>query len=274
MMQKDFEVFIEEDLGFGDISSMAIPDIDVNANIISKEKGILAGLNEAIDIFSYLGLETSSKFSDGTRIDEGDLILSISGSSRGISKAERLALNFLGRMSGISTLTDKLVERVCGKVIIAGTRKTTPGFRKYEKKAIILGGGDPHRFNLSDAVMIKDNHIKVAGLKDAIKAAKATCFTKKIEVEVESAEDAVMAAELGVDILMLDNMKPEEISKTVQLLKEEGLRRDLILEASGGITLEVISEYADTGVDVISMGSLTTDARWLDFGLYIEKVGD
>ncbi len=270
MMLKELEAFIEEDIGFFDVSSMAVSDIKIKAKIMAKEGGVLAGLKEAKDIFSYFELETSTGRSDGSKIDEGDVILEVSGSSRSLLKAERLSLNFLGRMSGIATLTDKLVEKACGKVIIAGTRKTTPGFRKYEKKAIFLGGGDPHRFNLSDAVMIKDNHIKVAGLKGAINAAKNICFSKKIEVEVENPEDATKAAESGVDIIMLDNMKPEEILKAVELLKKKGLRQNVILECSGGIKFEDIGEYVDTGVDVISMGSLTTASRWLDFGLYIE----
>lgn len=270
MMLKELEAFIEEDIGFGDISSMAVPNIDVKGNIIVKEEGLLAGLTEAKEIFSYFGVKNSSKLKDGSKIKAGDFILKINGRSREILKAERLALNFLSSMSGIATLTDKLVEKVGGNIIIAGTRKTTPGFRKYEKKAIYLGGGDPHRFNLSDAIMIKDNHIKIAGLEGAIKAAGDFSFTKKIEVEVESVEGAIKAAKLGVDIIMLDNMGPGEIVKVIKSMNEADLRKNLILEASGGITLENIGEYANTGVDVISMGSLTTASKWLDFGLSIE----
>ena len=230
----------------------------------------MAGLNEAEDIFSYFSLETTSKSSDGSEMNSRDVILEICGNSRNLLKAERLALNFLGKMSGIATLTKELVDRTSGKVIIAGTRKTTPGFRKYEKKAIFLGRGDPHRYCLSDAVMIKDNHIKVAGLKEAIKNAKKISFTKKIEVEVENTENAVKTAKLGADIIMLDNMKPDKIIDTIKSLNKMDLRKNVILEASGQITLENIDEYADSGVDVISLGSLTTASRWLDFGLYIE----
>ncbi|MDY6930866.1 MAG: carboxylating nicotinate-nucleotide diphosphorylase [Halobacteriota archaeon] len=270
MMQREIEAFIDEDVSFGDLSSVAVPDIEVDAKIISKEEGILAGLSEAIDIFSYFDLTTTPMISEGSRIEDDTAIVKICGSSRSILTAERLALNFLGRMSGIATLTSELVKRSNGNAVIAGTRKTTPGFRKYEKKAVVLGGGDPHRFNLSDAVMIKDNHIKVAGLKGAIDASKAASFTKKIEVEVEIPEDALIAAGLGVHIIMLDNMTPEAIEETIKSLDEAGLREKVILEASGGITRENVGRYADTGVDVISVGSLTTAARWLDFGLYIE----
>ncbi|VUT26508.1 MAG: nicotinate-nucleotide pyrophosphorylase [Candidatus Methanolliviera sp. GoM_oil] len=270
MMRGELEAFIEEDVGFCDLSSVTVPDIDVDAKIIAKEEGILAGLAEAREIFSYFELKTSSESSDGSKIEDGTTIINVSGSSRSILTAERLAINFLGRMSGIATLTGKLVKRSSGNAVIAGTRKTTPGFRRYEKKAIVLGGGDPHRFNLSDAVMIKDNHIKVAGLKGAIEASKGAGFTKKIEVEVESLEDALIAAGLGVHIIMLDNMTPEAIEETIRSLSDAGLRDRILLEASGGITIENVGRYADTGVDVISVGSLTTAARWLDFGLYIE----
>ncbi|MDY6958464.1 MAG: carboxylating nicotinate-nucleotide diphosphorylase [Halobacteriota archaeon] len=270
MMQREIEAFIEEDIGFGDLSSVAVPDIEVDAKVISKEEGVLAGLSEAMEIFSYFNLKTSPKSSDGSRIEDGATIVKVSGSSQKILTAERLALNFLGRMSGIATLTSELVKRSNGNAVIAGTRKTTPGFRRYEKKAIVLGGGDPHRFNLSDSVMIKDNHIKVAGLKGAIEASKSVSFTKKIDVEVEIPEDALIAAGLGVHIIMLDNMTPEAIEETIKSLEKAGLREKVILEASGGITKENVGRYADTGVDVISVGSLTTAARWIDFGLYIE----
>jgi len=270
MMRGELEAFIEEDVGFCDLSSVTVPDIDVDAKIIAKEEGILAGLTEAGEIFSYFGLKTTSELFEGSKIDDGAAIINVSGSSRSILTAERLAINFLGRMSGIATLTSELVKKSSGNAVIAGTRKTTPGFRKYEKKAIVLGGGDPHRFNLSDAIMIKDNHIKVAGLKGAIDTAKGIGFTKKIEVEVESFQDALSAAELGVHIIMLDNMGPEEIEDTIKSMIDAGLRDKILLEASGGITIENVGRYAETGVDVISVGSLTTAARWLDFGLYIE----
>ncbi|HIH75115.1 MAG TPA: carboxylating nicotinate-nucleotide diphosphorylase, partial [Methanosarcina sp.] len=153
---------------------------------------------------------------------------------------------------------------------IACTRKTTPGIRKFEKLAVAAGGGDTHRFNLSDAVMIKDNHIKLMGIEAAIKAAqKTSSFTQKIEVEVESAEDAALAAELGVDIIMLDNMQPEAIKETLSILEEKGLRRSVIVEASGGISPSNLEGYAKTGVDVISMGSIIHKSRWIDFSLEI-----
>jgi len=268
MMSREIENFIEEDIGFEDLSSALVPDKTVRGKIISKEACVLAGLEEAASVFKYFGIRTSSKFRDGDKIQMGDTVLSISGSARGILKAERVALNIIGRMSGVATLTAKFVEKA-GGVKIAATRKTTPGFRRCEKKAVRTGGGDPHRFRLDDAVMIKDNHIRVMGLGKAIKQAKKSSFIKKIEVEVEGTKDALRAAELGADIIMFDNMKTEEIKRAVRRLRERGLRKNVVLEASGGITIGNVGEYAKTGVDVISVGALTRDARWSDFSLEI-----
>jgi nicotinate-nucleotide pyrophosphorylase (carboxylating) len=177
----------------------------------------------------------------------------------------------MARMSGISTLTRDCVLLAGGRVRIAATRKTTPGFRIFEKKAVFLGGGDTHRFNLSDAVLIKDNHIAILGLEECLRAAKERAsFTKKIEVEIENQEDMIKAAKAGADIIMFDNMNPEEISRGVQLLEQMGLRDRLLLEASGGITLDNLSEYAASGVDVISLGALTRNARWIDLSMEIQ----
>ncbi|MEM2097851.1 MAG: carboxylating nicotinate-nucleotide diphosphorylase, partial [Methanothrix sp.] len=154
----------------------------------------------------------------------------------------------------------------------ACTRKTTPGFRYFEKKAVLIGGGDTHRFNISGAVMIKDNHIAVMGLENAIKEARRhASFTKKIEVEVEDLDTMVRAAELGADIIMFDNMDPEDIKRGVAMLNEMGVRSRVVLEASGGINPGNLEAYASTGVDVISMGALTRSARWIDFSMEVRK---
>jgi nicotinate-nucleotide pyrophosphorylase (carboxylating) len=196
--------------------------------------------------------------------------MEIRGGARSILQAERLLLNFMSRMSGISTLTRECAGRA-GKVRVAATRKTTPGFRSFEKRAVVVGGGDPHRFDLSSSVIIKDNHLKLMSLEEALCAAKAgASFTKKVEVEVERLEDVLKAASLGADIIMFDNMRPEMIREGVERLKREGLRDRVLLEASGGITPENVSDYAATGVDVVSLGALTRSARWIDFSLEIE----
>jgi len=178
----------------------------------------------------------------------------------------------MARMSGISTLTRQCVLSAGGLVRIAATRKTTPGFRLFEKRAVFLGGGDTHRFNLSDAVLIKDNHIQILGLEECLRRGKQLAsFTKKIEVEVESLDDMLKAAQGGADIIMFDNMAPEEIARGVELLKKKGLRDRVLLEASGGITPDSIRGYAACGVDVLSLGALTRNARWIDLSLEIEQ---
>ena len=270
MLLTELEHFIEEDIGYNDVSCIIVPDCKMQAEVISKEDGIAAGLAEATQIFEYFEVFSTTDLTDGSAIRKNDVIFALEGGARPILRAERLALNFLGRMSGIATLTKRYVEKANG-TRIACTRKTTPGFRKFEKKAVIAGGGDPHRFNLSDAVLIKDNHIAVMGLEKAIKAAQSTAsFTQKIEIEVEDAESAIRAARLGVDIIMFDNMAPDEIEKTIGSLTEMGLRDRIVLEASGGITLDNISDYAGTGVDVISAGALTHSSNWLDVCLRIK----
>lgn len=271
MLLTELERFIEEDIGYNDISCAIIPDCKVQAEVIAKEDGFVAGLSEATQVFEYFDVFAATDFVDGSAIKENDTIFTLEGGARSILRSERLALNFLGKMSGIATLTRRYVDKV-GGVRIACTRKTTPGFRKFEKKAVIAGGGDPHRFNLSDAVMIKDNHIAVVGLEKAVKAAKKTAsFTQKIEVEVENAGSAVKASELGVDIIMFDNMTPGEIEAAVKILVKNGMRDNVILEASGGIILENVGVYSGTGVDVISVGALTHSSNWLDMSLRIMK---
>jgi nicotinate-nucleotide pyrophosphorylase (carboxylating) len=267
MLLTELERFIEEDTGYNDTSSGIIPDCSSHAEVVVKEDGVIAGLSEATQVFEYFEVFAATELTDGTAVRKNDIVFTLEGGARSILRAERLALNFLGRMGGIATLTRKYVDMAPG-IRIAGTRKTTPGFRKFEKKAIIAGGGDPHRFNLSDAIMIKDNHIAAVGLEKAINAAKsAASFTQKIEVEVEDIESAIQAAEMGVDIIMFDNMSASQIEKGIRELTGKGLRDKVILEVSGGINLTNIGDYAGTGVDVISIGALTHSAHWLDISL-------
>jgi nicotinate-nucleotide pyrophosphorylase (carboxylating) len=270
MLTSELERFVREDLGEMDDSTPIVPEINAEAVIIAKEECIVSGLKEADHILKYFGLEGERLVLEGARVDAGTKVMEIRGGARAILQAERLLLNFMSRMSGISTLTRECAGRA-GKVRVAATRKTTPGFRSFEKRAVVVGGGDPHRFDLSSSVIIKDNHLKLMSLEEALCAAKAgASFTKKVEVEVERLEDALKAASLGADIIMFDNMRPEMIREGVELLKREGLRDRVLLEASGGITPENVSDYAATGVDVVSLGALTRSARWIDFSLEIE----
>ncbi|MCX6677497.1 MAG: carboxylating nicotinate-nucleotide diphosphorylase [Methanothrix sp.] len=270
MLPSELERFVGEDLGEWDDSSSLVPEIEVRAVVIAKEDCIISGLAEAQEIFAYFDLLAEPLYDDGEFVPAASEVLFVRGSARAVLQAERLALNFMARMSGISTLTRDCVLTAGGRVRIAATRKTTPGFRVFEKKAVFLGGGDTHRFNLSDAVLIKDNHIKILGLAECLRRAKQRAsFTKKIEVEVESQGEMIKAAECGADIIMFDNMAPVEIVRGVEHLMEKGLRSRVLLEASGGITLDNLQEYAASGVDVISMGALTRNARWIDLSLEI-----
>ena len=272
MFIREIESFIEEDLGYDDVSCTIVPDRPAEAIIFTKEDCTVAGIDEAASIFYYFGIQAETDFKDGDHLNKGDVIFRLRGGAVSILRAERISLNFLGHLSGIATLTRGCVDIVrehSESTRIACTRKTTPGIRKFEKLAVAAGGGDTHRFNLSDAVMIKDNHVKLMGIETAIKAAKKTSFTRKIEVEVESAEDAVFAAELGADIIMLDNMQPEAIKEALSILEEKGLRKSVLVEASGGISPANLEDYAKTEVDIISMGSLIHKSRWIDISLEI-----
>jgi nicotinate-nucleotide pyrophosphorylase (carboxylating) len=272
MLRSELERFVGEDLGEWDDSSSLVPEIPARAVIIAKEDCIISGLAEAEEIFDYFGLEAERLFDEGEFVPAASTVITVCGNARKILQSERLVLNFMARMSGISTVTRECVLCAGGRARIAATRKTTPGFRQFEKKAVFLGGGDTHRFNLSDAVLIKDNHIKILGLEESLcRARNQASFTKKIEVEVESLDDMLVAAKGGADIIMFDNMIPTEIAAGIELLQNYGLRARVLLEASGGITLDNIKEYAACGVDVISLGALTRNARWIDLSLEIEK---
>lgn len=263
------EQYLQEDLGFGDITSETLfSEERATAKLISKSDCIVAGVEEIVKLFELFCLEVQVKVKDGASVSSGTEILTVSGEARAILKCERLALNIIMRMSGIASATHALVTR-CRKINpnikIAATRKTTPGFRYYEKRAVMLGGGEPHRFQLSDAIMIKDNHLKIIGsLESAMKKVNIVKFNKKIEVEVTSRNLAIEAAEHGADIIMLDNMSAEQVKEVSSELKN--LRPDVILEISGGITPDNIEDYAPYA-DVISLGWLTHSAPAKDFSL-------
>ncbi|MCD4703163.1 MAG: carboxylating nicotinate-nucleotide diphosphorylase, partial [Methanosarcinaceae archaeon] len=206
MLISEIEHFIQEDLGYNDISCTLVPDVVHSAVIFVKQDCVLAGMEPAHSILEYFDLRVRTDHSDGDELNAGDTIFEVSGSAISILRAERLVLNFLGHLSGIATLTRQCVQQVTpfSNARVASTRKTTPGIRKFEKLAVIDGGGVPHRFNLSDSIMEKGNHIKLMGLKEAISAAKSrTSFTHRIDVAGGSAENALVAAGMGVDITML-----------------------------------------------------------------------
>jgi nicotinate-nucleotide pyrophosphorylase (carboxylating) len=268
----DIEIFLEEDLGKeGDITSDSLfTDENAKAHIITKEDCIIAGLDEIREVFGKTGASTDFKVKSGDFVKKGTIISIIKGTARSILKGERLAINIIGRMSGIATETKKLVD-ICKSinpdVSIAATRKTTPGFRKYEKKAVVIGGGESHRFGLFDAVMIKDNHIKLVGsVEKAIQNVKEKVKNKIIEVEVENEKDAITAANLNVDVIMLDNIDPKTGEKITKKIRS--LNQNIIVEISGGITSENIKKYASFA-DRISLGYITHSIRSVDFSLEI-----
>jgi len=262
---------LEEDIYPEDVTSKIVSGKKCKAVIVSKDEGILAGQKFIIPFLEYLSVKVNRQIEDGKEIKKNDIILEIEGDAETVLGVERLTLNLLGKLSGIATATHlmtKIAKQYNPRVKIAGTRKTTPGLRIFEKYAIEVGGGDPHRFNLSDAVLIKDNHLALVGsVREAVLLAKkATSFTKKIEVEVTSYDQAIEAYEAGADAILLDNMKPDEI---IPIVKE--LKGKILIEASGGITPENVAEYAKTQVDIISSGYITHSSRSLDLSLDIIK---
>lgn len=268
-LQRKIEDWLQEDIGFGDVTTMStIPETEEGVGILyAKEAGIIAGLPVAAEVFAAVdpSLSFTARVQEGARVEKGEQIAEVSGSVRSILSGERLALNLLQRLSGIATRTREYADAVAGtKARVVDTRKTTPGLRMLEKYAVRVGGGHNHRYALYDAVMIKDNHIKGAGgIAEAVAAARAAIpHTMKIEVEAESLAQVQEALDAGADIIMLDNMAIPEMTEAVVLIGGRA-----VVEASGGVTLETIGGIARTGVDVISVGALTHSVKALDISL-------
>jgi len=270
-VKEDIDRFLREDVPAPrrDISSAVVKGKKAEAKIFTRDEGIAAGIEEACAVLSRLGAEPNPCVEDGERIKSGATLLEPSGDAVALLRGERLALNLLGSMSGIATATRECVdevEKIGANTTVAATRKTTPGYREFEKRAVRLGGGDPHRHDLTDAVMLKENHIALVGLEEAFeRARKRASFTTKIEVEAEDLRTAERATELGADIVLLDNMTPDEVAEAVEALEAT----DAIIEASGGITRDNIAEYARAGADVVSMGSLVRSSDWLDLSMRV-----
>jgi nicotinate-nucleotide pyrophosphorylase (carboxylating) len=265
---------LEEDIGHGDITTNSIVPADKQGRGVLwvKEPGFIAGLDVAEMAFQLVDptLTVTRIVKEGEQVAKGQTLMEVSGSARSILTAERVALNFLQRMSGIATRTAKFVELVrYYNAKIVDTRKTTPGLRALEKYAVVVGGGRNHRFGLFDAVLIKDNHIEIAGgVKQAVMAARQQIpHTMRIEVEVETLEQIDEALEVKADIIMLDNMAPDVMREAVERIGGRALT-----EASGGVTEETIVDIAKTGVDYISIGALTHSIKALDISLDIEAL--
>jgi len=268
---------LAEDLGEGDITSEAtVPeDARARARIVQKQPGVVYGLAVVAEAMRQCGVgDVDNLVVEGQwREDVPADVLLASGSARGLLAAERVAINFLGHLSGVATLTGRYAEAVVGTgATILDTRKTTPGLRSLEKAAVAAGGGINHRMGLYDAILIKENHIAAAGgLAKAVYAARTAQPEKAIEVEVRNLDEAAYALGTGVDRLLLDNMSPAAMREVVAVRDENAGGSDGVsLEASGGVTLENVREIAETGVEFISVGALTHSARTLDFSMLLE----
>jgi len=269
--KKALETFLAEDIGKGDITSKLLPRKKIHADIISRQEGIIAGVQYAREIFVSKKCRVKILKKDGWKVKPNEKIMTISGPAYSILSCERTALNLLSRMSGIATQTNllvRLIRTVNPRVSLYSTRKTAPGLRIFDKEAVEIGGGHKHRMSLDEMVMIKDNHIAGSdSLLNLVRQAKRKY--KKIEVEVENFQDAITAAKEGASIIMLDNMRPLQISKVINVLKRLGLRNKVKIEASGGIYTDNIKSYAKSGVDMISVGKLTSSVSGLDLSLEV-----
>lgn len=268
---------LAEDLGdAGDITSQSTVPADTLSRVVlrAREHGCIAGLDAARAAFREMdpGLRISVQAPDGSVVAPGDVIAAIEGNARAIVTGERVALNFLGHLSGIATATRKFVDAVAGtNTRICCTRKTTPGLRAFEKYAVRAGGGVNHRFGLYDAILIKDNHIAMAGgIAEAINGARAKAgHMVRIEIEVDTLDQLKEALEIGVEAVLLDNMSPDVLREAVTINQGRAA-----LEASGGITLDTAASVAATGVDYISVGWITHSAPCLDIGLDYEAAAN
>ena len=266
--KKQLLQFLAEDIGKGDITSNLLSKKKISVKIISRENAIVAGSSYAREIFKLKGCNSKILKKDGSKIKPNQTIMIITGNAGNILSCERTALNLLTRMSGIATQTNALVKKIPKKTKLYATRKTAPGLRYFDKEAVEIGGGKKHRLTLDEMVMIKDNHIAIEdSLLSLIKKTKRKY--KKFEVEVENTDDAVLAAKEGATIIMLDNFTPAQIKRTIETLKNQKLKKRVLLEASGGITSKNISKYGQTEVDIISVGSITNSVKGIDMSLEI-----
>ena len=269
--------FLKEDLGRGDITTQAVvrPGAKARGVFLAKQDLILCGLEFAEAVFAVMdgGIQLESRAYDGEALKAGTSFARIEGPASVLLAGERTALNLMQRMSGIANMTRAFVDKIAGtQAQIVDTRKTAPGLRSIEKYAVSIGGGRNHRFGLDDGILIKDNHIALAGgVRRAIELARSNAsHLMKIEVEVTTAAGAEEAVRAGAEIVMLDNMQPDSIRESVQLIK--GISPETLIEASGGVTLENVQEIAEAGVDLISVGAITHSAGAADISMKVSPL--
>jgi len=278
LIEQKIKEFLVEDCMFMDVSSKIIPkNAETSAKIFAKSSGYVSGLEELKLLYNVLNVSTTFKKKDGDEVNKGDIIVELEGNTRNILFGERTGLNLITHMSAITSTARKYVQLIknSGKNIkIACTRKTTPGLRIFEKKAAELGYADTHRFSLDDMVLLKDTHLKFydGDVKKLLNDTRIkNSFSKKIEIEIEKVEDVLVAAKNGADIIMLDNMSLDQTEDAINLLKEHNLRENIIVEISGGITLDNVVDYLLSEPDVISLGSITQfPSDQVDFSLRFE----
>ena len=269
--KKELLRFLSEDVRSGDITSALLTKKKIVAKIISRQQGVIAGIKFAKNLFQLKGCTVKAFVKDGAKVKRNQKILQVSGNTQSVLSCERTVLNLLSRMSGIATQTNFLVSKirsVSKKTSLYSTRKTAPGLRIFDKEAVKIGGGHKHRMALDEMIMIKDNHLVLCNsMEDIIKQAQKK--RKRIEIEVENQKDALLAAKMGASIIMLDNFMPAEIKRTIAVLRKKKMRNKVKLEASGGISSKNIIAYAKTGVDMISVGSITNSVSALDLSLEV-----
>jgi nicotinate-nucleotide pyrophosphorylase (carboxylating) len=278
ILEEKLLTFLREDMEYGDITTEIIPDKNVKGIIIAKQDGIICGIEFALILLRSMGLEAKKLKNDGDQVAVNEVLITIKGSGKLILVVERTLLNILMRLSGIATKTKNLIKQVNDSktnITIASTRKTTPGFRYFEKYAVKIGGGDSHRWSLSDTILIKENHLAMfKGEKISeilLKFKKKISFSKKIDIEVENLEEIEEIANLEPDIIMLDNFQPNQVESALKILKAKKINKMPLIELSGGINEKNIQNYLISGVDIISLGALTHSANSLDCSLKIQS---
>lgn len=267
--------FLQEDVGAGDITSNNIipSDLKANAEIICKsDSSVVCGLEEAAMLFDICGCECKILAKDGARVRIGRVVMRVSGNAKSILKAERVALNIMMRMSGIASETRQIADLAKGVTVLA-TRKTAPGLRYFDKKAVVAGGGGAHRMRLDDMVLIKDNHLALAGSADkCVRLAKQSVGSSiKVECEAKNMNEALAAISAGADIVMLDNFTPRQAYAAIKQIAKMGLRKKVKIEISGGVNAKNIRHYAKAKPDFISLGHITHSPAAVDFSLEIMK---
>jgi nicotinate-nucleotide pyrophosphorylase (carboxylating) len=271
LIEKIARAALEEDIGWRDLTSSILGDVEAVGFISAKEEGVLCGIQLARAVFKILQEDClfNPFLEDGDPLAKGSIIAEIKGKARALLGGERVALNFLQHLSGIATLTRRFVEKIQGtKARILATRKTIPLLRALEKYAVEVGGGYPHRFALYDGILIKNNHIALIGdIKEAVRRAKEMFPYQKIEIEAGNLEEVKEAIEAGADIILLDNMSVEELKEAVRIAQGK-----VMLEASGGVSLDNVREIAETGIDFISIGALTHSAKAIDIHMEVRKL--